>query len=200
MPDRFSRVNNINLVVNGTKVGEGFRLHDDELNVIIGYLNTLDLDHTATQNDLDSLESAFAADYKSPTAPTNPVLNQRWLDTSTNPAAMKYCSAVSPVTWITAFYVKTNGGMVLSGGVTKFSMGTDASKVPSAAGVVYLASDTRILYMDTGTAFVPIGGLIRSATAPANPVEGMEWLDTTTYTRKIYLSGAWVPLYATYAP
>ena len=200
MPDRFSRVNNINLVVNGTKVGEGFRLHDDELTVLLGYINTLNTERTSTQSDLDTLETAFAADYKSPTAPASPVLNQRWLDTSTTPAAMKFCSAVSPVTWITAFYVKANGGMVLADGVTKFSMGLDANKVPSAAGVVYLASDTRILYMDTGTAFEPIGGLIRSATAPTNPVEGMEWLNTTTYTRKIYLSGAWVPLYATYAP
>ncbi|MDD3157029.1 hypothetical protein [Anaeromusa sp.] len=178
----FSRVNTLNLVPGGTKVGEGFSLHEDELDVLLGYINTLNVD------------------CRSISAPDSPVLNERWIDTSTNPAAFKVCTSINPVAWTTVLFLKANGGMVLSGGVTKFSMGLDANKVSSAAGVVYLASDTRILYMDTGTAFVPIGGLIRSATAPTNPVEGMEWLDTTTYTRKIYLSGAWVPLYATYAP
>ncbi|GAV21621.1 phage tail-collar fiber domain-containing protein [Carboxydothermus pertinax] len=84
-----------------------------------------------------------------------------------------------------------------AGGVPSIQAGADAFKpTPGTAGRIYIATDTKIIYRDTGTAWDKVGVvkwddieekplqnmilICTSTTRPANPVEGQHIYETDT--------------------
>ena len=75
------------------------------------------------------------------------------------------------------------------------------TSLPSAgaAGALFFKSDESKIYVHTGTEWVVAqgsggsgGGVIVSATAPADPDEGTYWFDSTTAKSYIYYDSSWV--------
>ena len=94
---------------------------------------------------------------QSATAPSNPIEGDLWIDTSVTPNALKRYSAGS---WIKIGAVSPAdiGAVANSDGVPSIQAGLDASKPsPSVEGRLYVATDTQVIYRDTGTGWQKVG-------------------------------------------
>lgn len=94
---------------------------------------------------------------QSNTAPASPVLGDLWIDTSTTPNSLKkYNGTVWDI--VGAVTPEQIGAVKNAGNVTSIQSGLDADKpVADTVGRIYIATDTQIIYRDTGTAWQKMG-------------------------------------------
>ncbi|WKV08210.1 hypothetical protein Q2T46_11795 [Thermoanaerobacterium sp. CMT5567-10] len=96
---------------------------------------------------------------QSNTAPASPVLGDLWIDTSTTPNSLKKYNGTD---WdiVGAVTPEQIGAVKNNGNVPSIQSGLDAEKpTAGATGQIYIATDTQLIYRDTGTAWQKVGAV-----------------------------------------
>ncbi|AEE95796.1 hypothetical protein [Mahella australiensis] len=103
------------------------------------------------------------------TAPAHPVEGDLWIDTSVTPNALKKYNGS---TWEKVGAVSPGdiGAVANAGSAPSIQAGTDNGKPASGiVGRIYIATDTQIIYRDTGTVWAKVGA-VRWSDIDSKPV------------------------------